>query len=122
MNTTVRHHKTQSDRINLGSLATSMSVINALLQHFDYRLVITKQEAAAYLGYSEHTVQKILEKGDTPLNEIFHKAGKSWVCDVRGLAEFIESDKHKHLDSSPLNMNGDPRVPKRTQSPRTFIQ
>lgn len=75
MNTAVREHKRQTDRVNFGSLATSTSVINVILQHFDCRLVVTKQEVAAYIGYSEHTVQKILEKGDTPLNEIFYKAG-----------------------------------------------
>ncbi len=98
------------------------SVLNIALQHFGNRLVITKQEVAAYLSYSEHTLQKILQKRDTPLTEIFYKAGKSWVCDLRDLAEFIEADKHKHLDSSPLNTNGIARVSKRNHSSPAFAQ
>lgn len=99
-----------------------ISVINIALQYFGNRLVITKREVAAYLGYSEHTLQKIIEKKDTPLTEIFYKAGKSWVCDLRDLAEFIEADKHKHLDSSPLNTNGVARVSKRNYSSPAFVQ
>jgi len=99
-----------------------VSVINIALQYFGNRLVITKREVAAYLGYSEHTLQKIIEKKDTPLTEIFYKAGKSWVCDLRDLAEFIEADKHKHLDSSPLNTNGVARASKRNYSSPAFVQ
>ena len=74
------------------------SVLDMTLQYFGNRIVITK------------------EKKDTPLNDISYKAGKSWVCDVRDLAGFIEADKHKHLDSSPLNMNGKARSPKHTHA------
>ena len=83
-----------------------MSVLTNILTHFNHRMVITKEDAAFYLGYKAETIQKILEKKDTDLNKIFYKAGKSWRCDVRDLAEFIESDKHKHLDASPLNTSG----------------
>ncbi|MEN9863785.1 MAG: hypothetical protein RLZZ601_1549 [Pseudomonadota bacterium] len=92
------------------------SVLDVALQYFGNRMVITKEEVSTYLGYSHHTLQKMLEKKDTPLNDIFYKAGKSWVCDVRDLAGFIEADKHKHLDSSPLNMNGKARSPKHTHA------
>mgnify|MGYP000090007452 CR=1 FL=1 len=98
------------------------SVLDVALQYFGNRMVITKEEVSTYLGYSHHTLQKMLEKKDTALNDIFYKAGKSWVCDVRDLAEFIEADKHKHLDSSPLNTNGTARTPKPAHVSQIYLK
>ncbi|MDH6303240.1 hypothetical protein M2128_002186 [Polynucleobacter sphagniphilus] len=81
-----------------------------LLVHFNNRLVLDKAEVAEYLGYSVHTMQKILEKRDTKLNDIFFKCGKSWKTDLFDLADFLEAGHHKKLDSSPLTTSGRVRV------------
>jgi len=87
-----------------------MSILEILINKFGNKIVLTKEEASEVIGHYPSTVQKMLEKRDTELSNIFYKAGKSWVCDIRDLAEFIEAGKHKFLNSSPLNTNGAPRV------------
>lgn len=97
-----------------------MSALGMIQQHFGCKLVLSKEEVATYLGYKTATLQKMIEKRDTALKDLFYKAGKSWVCDSRDLAEFVEANQHKHLDSSPLTTSGEARAVRRVLPVGTY--
>lgn len=85
-----------------------------LLNYFGNRLVLNKDEVSEYLGYSPHTIQKYLEHGDTHLNDVFFKAGKSWKADLMALADFIDAGHHKNLKETLIKTNGKVRAQRLT--------
>lgn len=82
------------------------STLDILLKRFNYELVITKAQVADCLLQKESTLQKLLENREPLIRGLFYKAGRSWVCDVRDLADFIDARHHQALDTSVITTSG----------------
>jgi excisionase family DNA binding protein len=70
--------------------------------------IMNLQEAAAYLGVSTKTFQKVLREGDVP----GRKVGREWKFSRRALSAWVGRGlSAEYLDTDENHINGQGRMP-----------